>query len=339
MRPPRCERVSYVVYGAGAIGGTIAARLFEAGHDVTMIARGAHFAALAANGLRYGDPDATRVLPISVVDHPAAVTWHGDDIVVLAVKSEATEGALRDLVAAGPGDVAVVCAQNGVENERAALRRFDGVYGMCVMMPATHMEAGAVDADSLPIVGVLDVGRYPNGSDGVAEQLASDLSSSGFRSVADTAIMRWKYEKLLLNLATAVRAICGPEGVDDDHDRPLRGAIVAAFEHEATECYQRAGIVRPSAAERAARWDGALTPRPIPGRPRAAGSAWQSLARGTGTIESDYVNGEIVLLGRLHGVPTPVNAAVQRLANELARRRCPPGSLSLRDLAATAGLG
>ena len=45
----------------------------------------------------------------------------------------------------------------------------------------------------------------------------------------------------------------------------------------------------------------------IGGRRRGGGSSWQSLARGTGTIETDYLNGEIVLLGRLHGVPTPVN--------------------------------
>lgn len=43
--------------------------------------------------------------------------------------------------------------------------------------------------------------------------------------------------------------------------------------------------------------------------------------------ESDYLNGEVVLLGRLHGVPTPVNALLQRLANELARTGAPPGSV------------
>ena len=48
---------------------------------------------------------------------------------------------------------------------------------------------------------------------------------------------------------------------------------------------------------------------------RPGASSWQSLARGTGSIEADYLNGEIVLLGRLHGVATPVNAALQRLAN------------------------
>ena len=50
--------------------------------------------------------------------------------------------------------------------------------------------------------------------------------------------------------------------------------------------------------------------------------------RGTGDIEADYLNGEIVLLGRLHGVPTPLNATFQQLPNELAAARCEPGSVT-----------
>jgi 2-dehydropantoate 2-reductase len=44
------------------------------------------------------------------------------------------------------------------------------------------------------------------------------------------------------------------------------------------------------------------------------------------------LNGEIVLLGRSHGVPTPVNAALQRLANQLAASGRPPGSMSTEEL-------
>jgi 2-dehydropantoate 2-reductase len=72
----------------------------------------------------------------------------------------------------------------------------------------------------------------------------------------------------------------------------------------------------------------------VGGRRRGGGSSWQSLARGTGTIETDYLNGEIVLLGRLHGVPTPVNATVQRVARELAASGAPPASMSPDELLA-----
>ena len=45
-----------------------------------------------------------------------------------------------------PDGIAVVCAQNGVENERMALRSFPDVYAMTVMCPATHLEPGVVVA-------------------------------------------------------------------------------------------------------------------------------------------------------------------------------------------------
>ena len=59
----------------------------------------------------------------------------------------------------------------------------------------------------------------------------------------------------------------------------------------------------------------------VKGLDRSGGSSWQSIMKGSGDIEADYLNGEIVLLGRLHGVPTPVNRALQRMANDLARAK------------------
>ena len=328
----------YVVYGAGAVGGTIGARLFEAGRDVLLIARGAHYDAIGRDGLRYGDPEATRVLRIPVIDHPERVDWRGDDVVVLAMKGQGTAEALEALEAVAPRSVPVVCAQNGVENERAALRLRPNVYAMVVMMPATHLEPGAVDADSLPIVGVLDIGRYPAGVDQVAVQMAADLTAAGFRSVADADVMRWKYQKLLLNLSTAVRAMCGPESDDDSAEAVARTRLGDALRAEALACYRSAGISLPAPEELQARWDGAVTPKPIAGRPRVAGSGWQSLARGVGSIESDFTNGEIVLLGRLHGVLTPVNELVRQRSGQVARSHGAPGSVALLELAAGVGL-
>jgi 2-dehydropantoate 2-reductase len=65
---------------------------------------------------------------------------------------------------------------------------------------------------------------------------------------------------------------------------------------------------------------------PIGGSERRGGSTWQSLARSAGTVEADYLNGEIVLLGRVHGFPTPVNEAIQRLANRWAAEHRDPGT-------------
>ena len=72
----------------------------------------------------------------------------------------------------------------------------------------------------------------------------------------------------------------------------------------------------------------------IAGATRDGGSTWQSLARGSSTLETDYLNGEIAMLGRLHGVATPVNELLQQLAAEAARAGTKPGSMSLDELIA-----
>ena len=141
--------------------------------------------------------------------------------------------------------------------------------------------------------------------------------------------MRFKYAKLLLNLGNAVGALCG-RGERSDELAELaraegRAALTAAgIEHEAGEVDDLRG-----------RWE-RIGVREIGGRKRAGSSSWQSIARGTGAIESDYLNGEIVLIGRLHGVPTPVNAALCELAARYASSGAPPGELSVDEVLAVA---
>jgi 2-dehydropantoate 2-reductase len=130
--------------------------------------------------------------------------------------------------------------------------------------------------------------------------------------------MRWKYAKLLMNLLNAVDALFPP---GDD-----TAQITARARAEGEAVLVAAGIDFASKEEDAARRGDILRHKPIAGRPRAGSSSWQSLARGAGTIESDYLNGEIVLLGRLHGVPAPVNAKLQRWARRAATRGDAPGA-------------
>ena len=68
------------------------------------------------------------------------------------------------------------------------------------------------------------------------------------------------------------------------------------------------------------------------------GSSWQSLARGAGSIEAEFLNGEIAMLGRLHGVPTPVNALLERLALRAAAEGRSPGSWTIEELSREAGV-
>ncbi len=70
----------------------------------------------------------------------------------------------------------------------------------------------------------------------------------------------------------------------------------------------------------------------VPGFPRLGGSSWQSIFRGTGDIETDYLNGEIVWLGRCHGVATPANEVCQGVALRLLRDGLATGAITSQEI-------
>jgi 2-dehydropantoate 2-reductase len=319
----------FVVMGAGAIGGTVGARLFESGAEVTLVARDAHAEALRS-GLVFETPDESVTLPIPVVTDPAQVEWRPDTVVLLGVKGQHTDEALVQLCTVASPATPVVCMQNGVENERRVLRHFANTYAMCVMCPATHLRPGVIQVHSAPITGLLDLGRYPAGVDDTAQAIAEALERSSFLSVARPDVMRWKYRKLLMNLANAAEALCGPDG--------RFSPLAREAQREGKEAMAAAGIdVATSEEDRARRGDH-LQLRDTSSGEWSGGSSWQSLARGTGSIEAEYLNGEVVLLGGLWGVPTPVNALLQQMALRAAREGQAPGRWKVDELVDLAGL-
>ena len=233
-----------------------------------------------------------------------------DTVVLLTMKSQDTADALDELRQVAGHTTAVVCIQNGVENERMALRRFQNVYGVSVMCPCAILEPGSVHAYSAPVTGILDIGRYPNGTDETCEAVAVALSKATFASDVRPDIMRWKYGKLIRNLRNAIEAACGPDARD--------GRIRELVTREAEQVFAAAGIDHISEEEDRARRGDILTPGRIAGAKRPGGSVWQSIARNVGSIETDYLSGHIVLLGRLTGIATPANAVLQDLGVEMA---------------------
>lgn len=329
----------HIIIGAGAVGGVVGGLLASVGKDVVLVARGPQLAALRAGGLEVTTAAGTvRVRP-GVSAGPDDVDLRPDDVLVLAVKSQDTADALAawsDRPVAGGGTaaerLAVVCAQNGVDNERAALRVFARVIAMCVWLPATYLEPGRVSAGGTPVPGVLTLGHAwaaPADGDDLLAEYAQELDDAGFRAPVAADVMAWKYTKLLTNLANAVEALCG--SLRDDDAREL----AARADAEGRAVLRAAGIVTLDDAVHDAARAGFRVER-LSGQERGGGSSWQSLARGAGSIESDHLNGEIVLLGRLHGVPTPVNAVLQRRARQAAAAGARPGATTAEELLAEA---
>lgn len=320
----------YLIIGAGAVGGTIGVRLADAGRDVTLVARGAHLDAIRARGLTLRTPDGPRTRRLPAVAGPGDRPLPADTVLVLTVKSQDTEAALAtwvDTPVEGGGTAGerlpIVLAQNGVANERAALRLFARVHPVCVWLPATHLEPGVVVANGYPHPGMLHLGRYPTGSDDTSRAVAADLTAAGFVAPVRDDVLRWKYGKLLGNLGNGLQALLG---------RDIPAPLAARVRAEGEAALAAAGIPHTTPEEEAAERGDRVQHRPVDGGQRAGGSTWQSLARGAGSAEADHLNGEIVLLGRLHGVPTPANAAVQAAVRRAVRERIAAGEFPRAEL-------
>lgn len=324
--------VRYVVIGAGAIGGTIGGRLGQHGHEVVLVARGSHADRLREKGLRLLTPTGPVELNAPVANSPADVVLTPDDVLVLAVKVQDAAGLLADWAAAPVGDstagheLPIVCAQNGVEGERLALRWFRRVVGVCVFLPATHLEPGVVSSEGAPVSGGFVLGRYPRGRDELVEQIAADLAGAGFATIVSDDVMAAKRGKLIDNTGNALDAVCRPEDGSDALREEARAEGLRVLEAAGTPPLGRAEAL-PELAEIG------FHTAPVAGSERLGSSSWQSLHRG-GSVETDWLNGEVVRLGREHGVATPVNEALQVLADASVRGGLGPRAFGVQDVKA-----
>lgn len=292
----------FVVVGPGAIGGTLAVQLHRTGQLVEVVARGSHLKAIQAGGLTLAAPDGEITAGLVARASVSEVEVTDDTVVVVATKVHQAEPVLDQLLAhAGPA-VAVACLQNGVEGERLALRRFRNVYGVVVNVPGVHLQPGRVEVYANPPRGVFDIGRYPSGVDDRAKAIAAAWTAAEFLSEACDDVMARKWAKLLGNVGNALQVLCGTDR--GDYQR-----LYDVLREEAERVVTTAGVTvdRQTQRHRATLVDRADIGEVM----RSGGSTWQSAVRGTGDVETVALNGEICLLGRLCGVPTPANDLVQ----------------------------
>lgn len=318
----------FIVYGAGGIGGPLGLNLAETGAEVIVIARGEHLRRIQEDGLTVHSGEGTRTRKLPAAGHPREVESTPGDVVALTMKTQDTEAALRDLQAAGfdPWTTPIFCVQNALANERIASRYFAHVYGVMIVIPGIHLEPGVVFNPIQGNHGYMDVGRYPAGSDAVTEAFVAAVRKAGYAANAHPDVMAPKGAKFLTNLGNALGAITDGRGDEQPYLEQVyaeaRAALTAAglpFEDE-TSWNERVKSQRG-------------TNLPLEGLPAGnRGSSWQSLVRGQGSIEADFLNGEVVLHGRRHGIPTPYNEVLQRVANEMARLRQKPGLYSVDEL-------
>jgi 2-dehydropantoate 2-reductase len=318
-----------IIYGAGAIGGVVGGHLALAGTEVVLIGRPGHVNAINQRGLHFITPTGTHDLRIPAVTTPNEIKFTPDDVILLCVKGQNTDGALHDLHAV-VADVPVFCFQNGVRNEEIAATYFPRVYGTMVRVGGVYINDGEVTARRDP-PGWLIMGCYPTGTDSLVEMLAEKLRTAGFLVLVTPDVMPYKWGKLMGNLANAIVAITSTR--DGDFDRIFR-----ATQQEAQELLARAGIRWVSNQQLAEEWpDSAVRPRSVL-QVDAQSSTWQSLARRQGTVETDFLNGEIVRLAERLGTRAPINEALLHIMQEMAAKKELPGKYTPTELCRMVGI-
>jgi 2-dehydropantoate 2-reductase len=291
----------FLMLGAGGVGGYFGARLARAGEDVTFLARGRHLAAIRAQGLRVRSAvDGEWVVKAAAVEDAAGLP--AVDVAFLAVKANDTEAVLeRARPAVGP-DTAVVSLQNGVRSVEVIERVLGAGHavGGAAYIFATIEAPGVIAHRLLGRIafGELDGRRTPR-----AERLLAALAAAGIPAELSADIRRVMWEKYLL--------ICAQAGMTALARVPA-GVLRA---HEPTWAMYRALVEEVAAVGRAegVALDAGAADAVMKAAEGLAPGAYSSLHHDLTTgkpLELEALHGDVVRLGRRHGVPTPMAFAV-----------------------------
>ena len=165
--------MTITIYGAGAIGGVTGAALARAGHDVVLVDRAEdHVAAMNAHGLTIESREGSVTVPVRAIT-PGAL-GHGLGLVLLAVKSQDTSGALEVLTPRLAADGAIVSLQNGLNEELIAEKiGAPRTVGCLVNWAADWVAPGRIlhGGHGALVLGELD-GRMSDRVQGLAKLLA-----------------------------------------------------------------------------------------------------------------------------------------------------------------------
>jgi len=303
-----------LVVGAGGVGGYYAGALAAAGNDVTVVARGAHGAAIARDGLRVRQPDRSeRVHRVRVVEDPGASG--AADLILVCVKSYDTEQAARLLAPCAGPETVVLSLQNGPENEETIAR----VAGLPPLLLAVTYIGSAVAAP-----GVIDYsgaaqivfGEADGSRSGRAERVAGWLAAAGIEHRLSPRIRNVVWDKLAWNAAFNAVTTITRRSVAGVLDGGAGESLIRDAMQEVLDVAHGLGIPVPVRIEQSIAHSREVLPD-------FHTSMLQDLERGK-RLEHDALNGAVVRAGERAGVPTPIHATLVRLLTLLDPGRSAP---------------
>ena len=304
-----------VIAGAGSIGCYAGGRLAVAGKAVTLLVRPRMIEGLRQEGLRIIDPDGSDKLvepeQFSLTSDPK-IAFGQADIILVTVKSGATEEMAKSIRENAPSDVIVVSLQNGVGNAET-LRQH--------LQPEATVISGMVPfnvVQSEPGVSPLNVRQTIPGTiliDDTLRGLAEVLSVSGLSVQAHPDMQGILWGKLLINLNNALNALSNLPLVNQLADRDWR-LLIADQMGEGLKVVGAHGITPakvqgapPAVLPWILRLPNVLfriaAARMLAINPHARSSMWEDLSRGRAT-EIDYLQGVIIRLAHEKNIAVPL---------------------------------
>jgi 2-dehydropantoate 2-reductase len=291
------------VMGAGGQGGLFGGLLWRAGEDVTLVARGRHLEAIKSQGLTLKTAEPTAfIVDIAATDDPAAVGQV--DLLLFCVKMYHLEAAAVD---AGPlvgPDTVILPVQNGI----VAPDRLGEIFGADRVLGGVSYHQGTVEGPGVisygRVKGNLYLGELGGGSSPRTDSIGSVLDDAGIDAEVHTNIRVAMWRKFVLICATGgvlayYRKPIGPVLDDPDGRALLLGAM------EEVESVARArGIGLPEAAA-----ESTLAFIENNSAPDTRSSQLEDILAGR-KLELEWLNGEVVRLGRELGIPTPLNLRI-----------------------------
>ncbi|MDM0009930.1 2-dehydropantoate 2-reductase [Variovorax sp. J22G73] len=293
------------VMGAGAVGCYYGAMLARAGHEVVLVGRPSHVAAVEARGLRLETSAFDEHVPLAASTEASAV--QGADLVLFCVKSTDTEAAAAQIAPHLAPDALVLTLQNGVDND-ARVRS----------VLASNDVAAAVVYVATEMAGPGHVKHHGRGELVIApsrrsEEMARHLEAAGVPTHISANVRGALWAKLILNCAyNALSAITQlPYGV------LVQGTgVTDVLRDVVAECLAVAkaeGVDVVGDTEAAVRGIAQTMPTQY-------SSTAQDLARGK-LSEIDHLNGLVVRRGEALGVPTPANRVLFVLVKLLENKQ------------------
>jgi 2-dehydropantoate 2-reductase len=297
-----------LVVGTGAVGGTFGAKLALAGHEVTLVARGAHGTAIREHGLRVSTPEGELVVRSPVLEHVDEAEGLGVDVALIAVKAAALEsviaGTARSL---GPDGVAIPLL-NGLGSERrvAAMVGEDRVVGGVAQMAASVSRPGHV---SLLGGGMMTLAPLVQTQWPLVERIAQVFAES-FPCRAEPDLDRVLWHKLMWN---------GPFNGICALTRLSPGQVLALPELEELVRDAMQEVILVANASGVALDDSHIAPMLTVTRKvfaDAVPSMLQDVLAGRPT-EAGELQGAVASRGQEHAIPTPIHRTLFALLSGL----------------------